>query len=718
MNRLLKLSSPAILLPALMTGILVICRLAAVSHAQAVLAITPDRVTIRDGESTNLTITPPEGIAQFDPRKYFAEWNDLVDVRFDAGKVIISAKKSGSTDLTIQYRDGETTYKGSVKVTVTQVVKPETIRVLVNGQPLGRDETVEMVQGEEKSIDIRADDIRGQPFSGLVAKLATTTGSLVRIKEASGNTPNTLVALGQKGVNTGRVSVKYDDKLIQELQIKVLEAVKNIEPEKNPVIIPEGTSQNLTVTISGEEGGSYKPSDEIGRSITVSSSSALVAASIKDGSLVLAAKDLPATPVDRTAKVTLQSLKGKGNNREIKTVIDVLVSDRYGYITFEPPTGLLLPNGTFSTTATVRNKQGVEDVSKSVEWRLADPADEKWVGIAPSGKKLTIIWNAPADEATENGNKGKRPSVVRILATARGGDQPVEGAFFIRMEEVARFAPMRVKLNVMDDLTASDLYGKEASKDYYILIVRLFNDLKDLDTNEYTGASVLAYSGPIEIAVSIERKFDKELKTAASTCAPAADDGMWHHVNGDELICNMNLAGPTEYVDLKRPKLGREAEPTCRGTITYRPLTFEMVVNTSDRRDERSFRARAFRLANLVGTGFSFVTAVAVPGSGSDLPLGLEKYSNLFLPGMEKLFPSKQEFHRQNLVSQVMKPIEEIPFGADLTRVLFVPRKAIKGLIPGHAVRISQICPYYFKAQVAIIKKGGRTDVQQGNQAQ
>jgi hypothetical protein len=287
------------------------------------------------------------------------------------------------------------------------------------------------------------------------------------------------------------------------------------------------------------------------------------------------------------------------------------------------------------------------------------------------------------------------------------------------MVEVAKFAPMKVKLNVMDDQTASDLYGKEAVKDYYVLMVRLFNDLKDIDTNEYTGASVLAYSGSIEIAVSLERKFDKGLKTAVSTkCPPATDDGTWFQVTSEELNCNMNLIGPRQYLPPTEPNLKTDEEPTCRGTITYRPLTFEMVVNTSDRRDERSFRSRAFQLANLVGTGFSFVTAVAVPGSQSDLPLGLEKYTNLFLPGMEKLFPSKQEFHRQNLVSQVMKPIEEIPFGADLTRVLFVPRKGIRGLIPGHIVRISQICPYYFKAQVAIIKKGSRTDIQQGNQSQ
>ena len=51
-----------------------------------------------------------------------------------------------------------------------------------------------------------------------------------------------------------------------------------------------------------------------------------------------------------------------------------------------------------------------------------------------------------------------------------------------------------------------------------------------------------------------------------------------------------------------------------------------------------------------------------------------------------------------------MKPIEEIPYGADVTRVIFVPKKSFKGLIRGHTTRISEICPYFFKIDVAVVK--------------
>jgi hypothetical protein len=220
----------------------------------------------------------------------------------------------------------------------------------------------------------------------------------------------------------------------------------------------------------------------------------------------------------------------------------------------------------------------------------------------------------------------------------------------------------------------------------------------------------------------------------------AIDDGKWHPMSPADLIrlgpvplpnaaLTPPAAGPlaelTEADFRARPRRtaapGAAEEPTpeeektdppCRGVITYRPFTFEMMVNTLDRRDERSRRSRVFKVLELVGTGTSFVTSIAVPGPSSDLPLGLEKYRNLLLPGLDKLFPSYKEQQRQNIVSQAMKEIEEIPFGSDITRVIFIPKRNIHGLLRGHDVRISEICPFFFKIQVAIVSKKATT--QQG----
>jgi hypothetical protein len=96
---------------------------------------------------------------------------------------------------------------------------------------------------------------------------------------------------------------------------------------------------------------------------------------------------------------------------------------------------------------------------------------------------------------------------------------------------------------------------------------------------------------------------------------------------------------------------------------------------------------------------------VAVPGPSSDLPIGLEKYRNLLVPGLDKLYPNYKEQQRQNIVSQAMKEIEEIPFASDITRVIFIPKKTIHGLLRGHDVRISEVCPFFFRIQVAIVTK-------------
>jgi hypothetical protein len=155
-------------------------------------------------------------------------------------------------------------------------------------------------------------------------------------------------------------------------------------------------------------------------------------------------------------------------------------------------------------------------------------------------------------------------------------------------------------------------------------------------------------------------------------------------------------------------------DPVCEDTITYRPLMFEMVVNTVDRREGRSVRSQVFNALELVGIGASFSSAIRFPRPGRDLPIVTDRFTNLLVPGLEKIFPSLKEQHRQNIVSQLMKPIEEVPFGSDITRVLFIPKRGMRGVVPNHKVRISQICPYYFKIKVAVVDKTGQTVVEQG----
>ena len=105
------------------------------------------------------------------------------------------------------------------------------------------------------------------------------------------------------------------------------------------------------------------------------------------------------------------------------------------------------------------------------------------------------------------------------------------------------------------------------------------------------------------------------------------------------------------------------------------------------------------------------MTTLAVPGPGNVLKPGLDNVKNLLIPSFEKLFPSLSELQHQNINSMVMHSFEEIPFGSDITKVLFFPRRRIFGVLTDQprakytelrisAVSISDAC-----AEVGIIKK-------------
>ncbi|HEY0075276.1 MAG TPA: hypothetical protein VGB77_14345, partial [Abditibacteriaceae bacterium] len=136
----------------------------------------------------------------------------------------------------------------------------------------------------------------------------------------------------------------------------------------------------------------------------------------------------------------------------------------------------------------------------------------------------------------------------------------------------------------------------------------------------------------------------------------------------------------------------------------YRPFTYEMMINTFDQREQQSTRSKGFRLLDgLIGLG-SF--AAAFKGfQGSGTASALNGISGIITPTARNVFPNMSEVQRQNMVTQLMKPIEEIPFGADIERVLFYPKMPFKGLIEGHLVRISRVHTSYFNISVAIIEK-------------
>lgn len=724
---------------------------------------------------------------------------------------------------------------------IVDVTKPDSPTVLDEKQLLT------MLQGDIRKLRLEHKGESG--YAGVNSTVERDSGTGHVLEIATNDQIHTLTGGNVKNEETSVLSFKSGGEDRARLTVKVRESVNRIDFETRlGTTLPEGQSLQLRVVAVGENSTRFKPSERNVEVDKIDPPNLVVVAPANDGFLITAsnlsavpaASPAPAaTPGDpRKATIKFKTKAGKAGS-EVTNNFVVIVTPNVGYITFEPPVREpLLPSGMISTKAIVHRRDNTTDADSKVEFRLENQADELWADVAQEGNKVQIHWREPAQEdipVDSAGRKKRRPSQIRVTARAVvQGDQEVKSTLVVRMAEVAKFAPLRVKLNIMDELTATDLYGGPMAKEYYVLMVRLLNNMKDPDNGQYTGTSILAYSSSVEVAVGLEKRFNPDLKSgitvlsgdkareldkqrseqvlenlkaqvqadsslsaglrsrltaaadrvkqtekealtaereaesteesarsdnrlaaelsrkrttarrarekadraldeltklqasltkilvgarlpfpnAESLIPPrtAINDGRWYPASREDLIqvpgpfFNPNRFPLPKLEELPEHSYG---EPPCINTITYRPFTFEMMVNTTDRREQRTFRAQFFRLLEGVGLATSFITAIAVPPSSSDLPLGLEKYSNLFLPGANKLYPDYKEQHRQNIVSQAMKPIEEIPFGSDISRVVFIPKKSIRGLISGHDARISQICPYFFRVEVAIIKKTG-----------
>lgn len=631
-----------------------------------------------------------------------------------------------------------------------------------------------------------------------------------------------------KKVGTSKVSVlsKTDKPIkIAEFSVQIIPAIKSIELNSTAGIeLTENSTSPLNILVKGT--GDSLINDYSRVSCESSRKENLVVNSKSDGFILAAkyAKLDEAVPVDVTCKVSGTKAK-LDTNEELKIPIKVI--KRNGFIKVEELGGkTLLPNGSLSYNVRLFNNEGQPDKG-GIVYELENDKNSQWVSLNNYGEILVVNWVDLPILDDNNNPVEKRPQSIKInvKATLATGSAQILSNITVRMASITRFDALKVKLNVMDERTVSDLYGYVTNEEYYVLMVRLFNDLKGSETNKSQGESILAYSSSIEIAVGLEKQYDKnaklgnlgvftkeqmkELETTRSakvfndykdnlskldevyenllaefneqigialaqdrkaqeleieaisdrtkieeakkarekatkavqlaqnyvdklndvyklnsvstpiTPLPNApiNDGKWYPANRNDLIqAQMEesdfLSANDDGFDNQNSK--SDGEPTCVNTITYRPFTFEMMVNTVDRRQERSPKSWLFKVLNFVSLGATTVSAIAVPGKGSDFPVGLEKFGNFFIPGLEKVIPSFKEQYRQNIVSQAMKPIEEIPFGSDITRVIFIPKKSIKGLIAGHKARISQICPFYFKIKVAVVSKGG--EVTLGNQ--
>lgn len=345
---------------------------------------------------------------------------------------------------------------------------------------------------------------------------------------------------------------------------------------------------------------------------------------------------------------------------------------------------------------------------------------------------------------------------ITITAKIKGDDSSAQSySFFAKGEQkIIGFDNVELQLNMMDNRTAKDLFGGVATKDYMIAKLRIFNKVPE-DKNGGPSSSILFFSEGLEVNVSLEKRALENSRVLANNQNGGwklldYEDieyiNRWNYIkNRDDILIGkyIKLDGTicTEIVkrmsgdpncqisatEFDRLSFYQELTEICKINpsnplnsddtnscqekladkhwIGFRPYAFLIIASTHDRRVDRSIRSRTLFAASAVAGLTSFATAFSGPAKNSGLLFGLDKFSNLFQPAFENLIPSRREVERKNILEMALQPSEEVPYGKEINKVVFIPRTAIQGILPGYEVRISSVSVYKIKAEASVVQK-------------
>jgi len=375
--------------------------------------------------------------------------------------------------------------------------------------------------------------------------------------------------------------------------------------------------------------------------------------------------------------------------------------------------------------------------TKKIVWRVAS-TDSQYLSLRDTGNGEATIIPLKFNE-----------NPVFITAKIEGTNiEELKAPVLISNEQnIMGFSNIELRLNPMEDITAKDLFGSQAVKDYYVAKLRIFNKVPE-SQNGGPSSSILFFSEGLEINVSLLKRPLEKIKGVDKWDELDDDDVMfinnWEYIpfrdnpdiikyviKGEQPDSEMNINLDRlkffyeKYCDEKRfseeiekesKKAIKEYRHLCsesssrlrlsmRNWIPFRPYAFLIIASTHDRRSDRSSRSRLMQAANALSSFTSFATAFSRPVNNSGLVYGLDKYSNLLVPAFEKLFPSKREVQRKNIIDMVLQPLEDVPYGKEVNKIVFVPKKPITGVLPGYEVKISTMSVYKIKAEASVVQK-------------
>ena len=149
-----------------------------------------------------------------------------------------------------------------------------------------------------------------------------------------------------------------------------------------------------------------------------------------------------------------------------------------------------------------------------------------------------------------------------------------------------------------------------------------------------------------------------------------------------------------------------------RATLRYRPYSNDIVMGVQDFFIENGSRSTSFRIAYGLADLLAGLSVVYPSQFGDKGQTAVNAANGILLPVLERVFPDRSSVFRANLAGMMMRPLEEIPFGGEVTKILMFPKQNIAGMIPGMLVRISAIDCQDFEVQVGVVEKRRNTGQQ------
>lgn len=244
--------------------------------------------------------------------------------------------------------------------------------------------------------------------------------------------------------------------------------------------------------------------------------------------------------------------------------------------------------------------------------------------------------------------------------------------------------------------TVKQNFGDEINRDYYCYEVTLNNVLGTNDDPSFNNKAILAFSDSIITHVNLVKRY------VGKGPDPTGASQGWSVVTNSD-FANYGVRPDPTITDDPLSKGNEPSKPNDPHVFLWQPYRQELLTGGEEARNANSSRNRLFNAVQIFATLLSFTTSTnLLRGSAPNV---LDKFTNLLVPGIENRIPDLQPTQRQNLLNDIMQPVETIGFNRPLTKTVFFPKGSLPGYLVNYETRISTVIRSYFSVNVAVVEE-------------